>query len=83
MPSLVWKANGRGRAHKKDAEDAEFTRRKLTAADLPLNVEQRQSIDALLNTFRKSGEFDKLRKAIFTQFDTSVSIVTETNICHC
>ncbi|KAE9985747.1 hypothetical protein BLS_005713 [Venturia inaequalis] len=71
MPSLVWKANGRGRANKKDPEDAEFTRRKLTAADLPITGEQRQTIDALLNTFRKSGEFDKLRKAIFTQFETS------------
>ncbi|QDS77423.1 hypothetical protein FKW77_006594 [Venturia effusa] len=71
MPSLVWKANPRGRAPRKEPEDSEFTRRKLTAADLPITGEQRQSIDALLNTFRKSGEFDKLRKAIFTQFETS------------
>jgi hypothetical protein len=80
MPSLVWKASGRSRNPKKEPEDAEFTRKKLVASDLPITGEQRQSIDALLLTFRKSGEFDKLRKAIFTQFETCVSFAIQVRI---
>jgi hypothetical protein len=72
--SLTWK---RKSAHltsvKDEADDGDFVRKKLKLSDLPVAASQRSTIDALLLTFKKSGEFDKLRKALFAQFESSVS----------
>lgn len=71
--SLTWK---RKSAHitgvKQETDDGEFVRKKLKLSDLPIAGTQRSAIDALLLTFKKSGEFDKLRKAVFAQFEQSV-----------
>jgi hypothetical protein len=82
--SLTWKRKGpQIRGLKKEADDAEFTRKKLKVSDLHITGDQRQSIDALLLTFRKSGEFDKLRKAIFAQFEASVSLMVQLMLRPC
>jgi hypothetical protein len=74
--SLTWK---RKSAHltgaKEEVDDGDFVRKKLKLSDLPLGGTQRSTIDALLLTFKKSGEFDKLRKAVFSQFEQSVSYI--------
>jgi hypothetical protein len=71
--SLTWK---RKSPHitgvKQEADDAEFVRKKIKLSDLPIGGPQRSAIDQLLLKFKKSGEFDKLRKAVFAQFESSV-----------
>jgi hypothetical protein len=54
-------------------DDGEFVRKKLKLADLPITAHQRNTIDGLLHTFTKKGEFDKLRKSIFAKFEQSVN----------
>jgi hypothetical protein len=71
--SLTWKRKSVQLSSSKDeADDGEFVRKKLKLSDLPVAATQRSTIDALLLTFKKSGEFDKLRKALFAQFENSV-----------
>lgn len=48
-------------------------RRKLKTSDLPLTPVQRSSIDSLLHTIKKKGEFDVLRKKVWSQYADSVS----------
>ena len=48
-------------------------RRKLKTSDLPLSSAQRSSIDSLLHTIKKKGEFDNLRKRVWSQYAESVS----------
>jgi hypothetical protein len=67
--SLVWKRPVAQTA----PDDGEFRRKKLKLNDLPVSSAKRTAIDSLLLTFKKSGEFDKFRKGIFSQFDSSVS----------
>ncbi|KAF2425730.1 hypothetical protein EJ08DRAFT_594200, partial [Tothia fuscella] len=70
--SLTWKRKSPYISGAKPEEDnGEFTRKKLKLSDLPLGSAQRSTIDALLFKFKKSGEFDKLRKAVFAQFEGS------------
>jgi hypothetical protein len=54
-------------------DDNPFVRKKLRVSDLPITATQRSTIDSLLHTFTKKGEFDKLRKSIFAKFEQSVS----------
>ena len=54
-------------------DDNAFVRKKLKVSDLPITATQRLTIDGLLHTFTKKGEFDKLRKSIFAKFEQSVS----------
>jgi len=49
------------------------------ATDLPLSSAQRSAIDGLLHTFKKSGEFDAIRKIVYSQFDASEVKTTLTN----
>jgi hypothetical protein len=71
--SLTWKRKSVQLAGPKDeVDDGDFVRKKLKLSDLPVAATQRSTIDALLLTFKKSGEFDKLRKALFAQFENSV-----------
>jgi hypothetical protein len=41
--------------------------------DLPLSQSKRSTIDGLVHTFKKKGEFDTMRKQVYAQFDSSVS----------
>lgn len=73
--SLVWKRPGLTAPHPAPvADDGEFRRKKLKLNDLPVSSAKRTAIDGLLVTFKKSGEFDKLRKGIFNQFEGSVCL---------
>ena len=48
-------------------------RKKIKTSDLPLNAAQRSSIESLLHTIKKKGEFDSLRKRVWSQYAESVS----------
>ena len=54
------------------------TRPRFRASDLPLSSAQRSSIDNLLHTIKKKGEFDTLRKQTWSDFVESVSILHRT-----
>jgi hypothetical protein len=47
-------------------------RRKFKASELPLNASQRSVIDGLLHTIKKNGEYDNLRKKVWSDFMGSV-----------
>jgi hypothetical protein len=47
--------------------------KKLKISDLPISQTKRAAIDNLVHTFRKKGDYDFLRKKLFTQFETDVS----------
>ncbi|TKA79635.1 hypothetical protein B0A55_03436 [Friedmanniomyces simplex] len=46
-------------------------RKKPKVSELPLSSAQRASIDGMLHTFKKKGEFDALRKKAFQQYNES------------
>lgn len=46
-------------------------RKKPKVSELPLSSNQRASIDSMLHTFKKKGEFDALRKKTFQQYSES------------
>jgi len=46
-------------------------RKKPKTSDLPLSSAQRASIDGMLHTFKKKGDFDSLRKKAFQQYNES------------
>ncbi|CAD0046226.1 unnamed protein product [Aureobasidium pullulans] len=54
----------------RDETDVSF-RKRPRVADLPLSQSKRGSIDSLLLTFKKKGQFDDLRKNTFAQFNQS------------
>ncbi|CAK3858160.1 C-type lectin [Lecanosticta acicola] len=55
-----------------DDFDAELPpRKKPKISELPLSSAQRSSIDGMLHTFKKKGEFDALRKKAFQQYNES------------
>jgi hypothetical protein len=49
-------------------------RKKFKTSDLPLNSIQRSTIDSLLHTIKKKGEYDALRKKVWSQYAESVSV---------
>ena len=51
-------------------------RRKPKVSELPLSSAKRASIDSLLHTFKKKGEFDALRKKTWAQFEEGVCHLT-------
>lgn len=64
-----------GRKHSLDGEgQAQLPRKKLKLSDLPISQAKRAAIDNLVHTFRKKGEYDAIRKALFTQFEADVSL---------
>src|ERR1700709_1124394 len=63
-----------------DGED-DFVRKKVKLSDLPITAAKRKDIDALLHTFKKKGEFDKLRKQIYAEFIASVRSCIATQTC--
>ena len=61
-------------SRKRSIEDLAGTQRKrFKTSELPLSSAQRSSIDTLLHTFKKKGEFDALRKEVWAGFNDSVS----------
>ena len=63
-----------GRKHSLDGDSHTPARKKLKISDLPVPQPKRSAIDNLLHTFKKNGEFDTMRKAIFAQFEADVSL---------
>lgn len=51
-------------------------RKKFKTSDLPLPAATRSAIDGLVHTFKKKGEFDKLRKHLWGKFNESVRIIS-------
>lgn len=49
-------------------------RKRLKTSDLPLTPTQRSTIDGLLLTIKKKGDFDALRKKIWSLYVDSVSL---------
>jgi COMPASS (Complex proteins associated with Set1p) component shg1 len=56
----------------KGPEVKDFVYKRPKISELPINSSQRNQIDGLIHTFKRVGEFDKLRKQIYTQFMESV-----------
>ncbi len=57
---------------KPNSDDGPFVRSSVKLMDLPLASAQRNAIDALVLSFKRKGEFDKLRKSIYAEFTQSV-----------
>jgi hypothetical protein len=53
-------------------DDGDFVRTGVKLSDLPIASAQRNAIDGLVHTFKRKGEFDKLRKSIYAEFTQSV-----------
>jgi hypothetical protein len=67
------RANMAAAADTSAGAQADLPRRKPPrVSDLPLSSSKRASIDSLLHTFKKKGQFDELRKNTFAQFDHGV-----------
>ena len=47
-------------------------RKRFKTSELPLNATQKSTIDGLLHTIKKKGEYDALRKNVWSQFEESV-----------
>ena len=50
-----------------------FVRKKMKLLDLPITSTQRSTIDSMLHTLKKKGEFDDIRKKLLKQFEEGVS----------
>ena len=56
-------------------EDPELLpRKRFKTSELPLNATQKSTIDGLLHTIKKKGEYDLLRKQVWSQFEESVCL---------
>ena len=55
-------------------EEVFLPRKRFKTSDLPLNSTQRSTIDSLLHTIKKKGEYDALRKKIWSEYAESVSV---------
>ena len=56
-------------------EDSEVVpRKRFKTSELPLNATQKSTIDGLLHTIKKKGEYDLLRKKVWSQFEESVCL---------
>lgn len=59
-----------------DIEDPEILpRKRFKTSELPLNATQKSTIDGLLHTIKKKGEYDSLRKNVWSQFEESVCLM--------
>ncbi|KAL8710043.1 MAG: hypothetical protein Q9220_005314 [cf. Caloplaca sp. 1 TL-2023] len=53
-------------------EEEDFRpRKRFKTSELPLNATQRSTIDGLLHTIKKKGEYDTLRKKVWSEFADS------------
>ena len=56
-------------------EDSDVVpRKRFKTSELPLNATQKSTIDGLLHTIKKKGEYDLLRKKVWSQFEESVCL---------
>ena len=56
-------------------EDQAFLpRKRFKTSELPINATQRSTIDGLLHTIKKKGEYDLLRKKVWSEFEKSVRL---------
>lgn len=53
-------------------EDVFHPRKRFKTSELPLNANQRSTIDGLLHTIKKKGHWDTLRKKVWSEFENSV-----------
>ncbi len=58
------------------------TRKRFKTSELPLNSAQRSSVDGLLHTIKKKGEYDALRKQVWSQFAESEEKIAFTKSLH-
>lgn len=49
-------------------------RKRFKTSELPFNATQKSTIDGLLHTIKKKGEYDLLRKKVWSQFEESVCL---------
>ena len=49
-------------------------RKRFKTSELPINATQKSTIDGLLHTIKKKGEYDSLRKTVWSQFEESVRL---------
>ena len=60
-------------------EDSQLAaKRSFKPADLPITPSQRTSLDALVNTLKRKGEFDALRKRVWADFSEGVHSSVDT-----
>jgi hypothetical protein len=52
--------------------DALHPRKRFKASELPISSATKSAIDQLVNSYKKHGEFDSLRKKIWAEFEGSV-----------
>jgi hypothetical protein len=62
-----------GRKHSLEDGGESQPHKKLKLSELPISQAKRSVIDNLIHTFRKKGEYDAMRKQLFTQFEADVS----------
>ena len=62
-------------------EEAFVSRKRFKTSDLPLNSTQRSTIDNLLHTIKKKGEYDALRKKVWSHYAESVSVNFPESLC--
>ena len=56
-------------------EDTELLpRKRFKTSELPINANQKSTIDGILHTIKKKGEYDLLRKKVWSQFEESVCL---------
>lgn len=61
--------------NKRALEDPEvLPRKRFKTSELPFNATQKSTIDGLLHTIKKKGEYDSLRKKVWSQFEESVCL---------
>lgn len=63
----------RKRASFDGGDSASSARKKVKIRELPTTAAQNAAIDALVQTFRKKGEFDAIRSVVRSQFESGVS----------
>lgn len=62
-------------SHKHVLDGLEFLpRKRFKTSELPFNASQKSTIDGLLHTIKKKGEYDSLRKTVWSQFEESVCL---------
>jgi len=69
MPSKQAEAGAPARAQSVPA------RPRLKASDLPLSSAVRNSIDGMVHTFKKQGNYDEIRKLVMQSFTDGVSVL--------
>ena len=62
-----------GIKHELEDQDV-LPRKRFKTSELPFNATQKSTIDGLTHTMKKKGEYDSLRKKVWSQFEESVCL---------